>query len=233
MTKRIKDLTGQRFGMLTVLKLDHVAKIGGKYRTFWLCQCECGNQKVLRGDTFRSGTGRPVTVSCGCYVRNRKSPAYIDDRSKTKLYHVYYGILQRCNNPNSSHYSYYGERGIKCLFRDWDEFRDWSLSHGYEHGLTIDRIDNNGNYEPSNCRWVPMSVNHENRRKSSAYLRLFLDGKEYSLAEICRMVNQPYMKMYSLMRNNWDKFVQSVTTMAHASTLTIDTCGEAGETRKR
>lgn len=233
MTKHIKDLTGQRFGMLTVLKLDHVAKVSGSYRTFWLCQCDCGNQKVLRSDTFRSGTGRRVTVSCGCYVRNRKSPAYIDDRSSTKLYHVYYSILQRCNNPKDKGYHYYGGRGIKCLFRDWDEFRDWSLSHGYEHGLTIDRIDNNGNYEPSNCRWVPMAVNHENRRKSSAYLRLFLDGKEYTLAEICRMIGQPYMKMYKLMRKDWDKFVQSVTTMAHASTLTIDTCGEAGETRKR
>lgn len=225
----IKDLTGQKFGMLTVLGLDHIAN----RRSYWLCRCDCGNLKVLRGDTFRSGTGRPVAVSCGCYNRTKKVWSYIDNRSKTKLYRVYYAMLGRCNDPKCKVYHYYGGRGIKCLFSNFEEFRDWALANGYEDGLTIDRINNDGNYEPNNCRWVPMSVNHENRRKSSAYLKLYLDGNEYTLAELCRLINQPYMKMYHLMRHDLAKFTQCVTTMAKASTLTIGTRGEAGETRER
>lgn len=197
-----------------------------------ICKCDCGKIKELRSDTFRTTTNRPTTVSCGCYVKTRKGPSYIDDRTKTKLYHVWYGILQRCNNPKSTPYKYYGGRGIKCLFSDWESFRDWSLANGYKEGLSIDRINTNGHYEPDNCRWVTSDIQQANRNKQCNYLKIYIDGNEQTLAEICRKINWEYHNAYYHLHKHPDKFAQSVTTMAQASTVTIGTLPEAGGTEK-
>jgi len=88
-------------------------------------------------------------------------------KSKTKIYHVWSGMLRRCNNPKSKAYKNYGGRGI-AVCSEWHDFlvfKKWALSHGYDESLQIDRINNDGNYEPSNCRFVTRSINHQNRRK--------------------------------------------------------------------
>lgn len=227
MVGTVKDLTGKKFGMLTVLKLDHIAN----KRSFWLCKCDCGNIKVIRGDCLKSSTGRPVTVSCGCYNRNKKS-AYIDNRSKDKLYHVYYGILQRCNNPDCTAYKHYGGRGIKCLFENWESFRDWSLSHGHKEGLTIDRINVNGNYEPKNCRWITIQEQQLNKNRACDECVVEYEGKLYNLTQLAKIVNIKYGTLYYRYKHNLPLFTQSVTTMPKGSTQSIDTAVEVGETSK-
>jgi len=92
----------------------------------------------------------------------------IDGRSYDGLYHLYYNVRSRCENPNSSYYEYYGGRGIKVCdeWKTWEAFKEWALSHGYKKGLTIDRIDVNGDYEPSNCRWITHAEQMRNTRKT-------------------------------------------------------------------
>ncbi len=150
------DLTGQKYAMLTVLY-----RVDGSH---WHCACDCGNTCTATTDQLRQGDKK----TCGCEARNVK-------RSKitgTNLYDTYRNMLNRCNNPHHPNYKYYGARGIK-VAEEWtgpnggDNFADWAFSHGYQKNLQIDRIDNDGNYEPSNCRWVTSKENCNNRRNSN------------------------------------------------------------------
>ena len=153
---KIKDLTGQKFGKLTVIKCVGKNK---QHNLLWLCQCECGNLKV----TSSSNLIREHTKSCGCLQHTRTIT-----KEEDKLAKVLYGIRERCNNPNHKEYKNYGGRGIK-VCEEWDNlnnFREWALNSGYREGLTIDRINVNGNYEPNNCRWVSMKVQQNNRRNN-------------------------------------------------------------------
>ena len=192
MSGKLKDLTGNRYGRLTVLGLDRVEN----KKSFWRCLCDCGNHTIVRSDCLKSGTGRPCTLSCGCYNREKKS-SYIDDRSKEKLYRVYYGMLERCNNPNATAYKHYGARGIKCLFGGYPQFKSWALSNGYKEGLTIDRIDNNGNYEPSNCRWVTMKAQNVNKRNT---IRITVNGVRKPLSMWAKEYKLPYTTVYNRYR---------------------------------
>lgn len=158
-----EDLTGQKFNRLTVLGLS--AKKSGR-KSYWVCQCECGNKKTVRSDVLKRGQ----TQSCGC-LRDEKSAINViknhkHKQSGTRLYHEWQHIKYRCNNPNSKNYSRYGGRGIK-ICEEWNNsfetFRDWALTNGYSDNLTIDRIDVNGNYEPSNCQWIVLAEQMHNR----------------------------------------------------------------------
>lgn len=200
----IKDLTGQRFGRLTVLNLDKTEN----RKSYWRCQCDCGNQVIVRSDCLKSGTGRPCTVSCGCYNRE-KNTAYIDGRCKTKLYHVYYGILQRCNNPREKHYNDYGGRGIQCLFQNWEQFRDWSLNNGYQEGLSIDRINNDGNYSPENCRWTTQAVQNSNKRPRSTDIFVEYEGQRVNLAHASKLSGIKYGTLYYRYKRNQPLFTSS------------------------
>ena len=156
------DLTGQRFGKLIVVKED--GKIG-EY-TAWLCKCDCGKMKRVRINALRSGS----TKSCGCGVGEmaRKRTIKYSVRNN-KLYHVWYGMVDRCKNPKHKFYHRYGGRGI-CVCDEWidyDMFATWALANGYKEGLSIDRINNDGNYEPSNCRWATTKEQHNNTSQCS------------------------------------------------------------------
>lgn len=160
----VKDITRKRFGKLTVLKLQTTKK----HKTYWLCQCDCGNTKVIRKDHLLSG----ATKSCGCLEKNNLKQLEFQSthgQSKTHLYFVWNTMRQRCRNPNASSFKNYGGRGIK-VCREWDEhfepFYKWAMANGYKHGLTIDRIDTNGNYEPKNCRWVTNKIQQNNKRSN-------------------------------------------------------------------
>lgn len=154
---RVHDLTGQKFGRLTAIKPIENHGHGIE----WLCKCDCGNETVVRCDGLVTGHAS----SCGCYNRELKRN-YSHGMSNTKIYRVWCGMKQRCNNPNNLEYHRYGGRGIK-ICKEWNDdfekFGKWALSHGYKQGLQIDRINNNGNYEPSNCRFVTPLENMRNR----------------------------------------------------------------------
>jgi hypothetical protein len=156
---------GGRFGKLVVLK--EVPKPDGikdKHK-FWLCLCDCGNQKIVSDGNI----GRN-TISCGCY-RNSSRPkkhGFASHKKYDKLYHTWNGIKYRCYNEKSKDYKHYGGRGItvcEAWLNDFLTFRDWAIANGYTDELTIDRIDVNGNYEPSNCRWI--TVAEQNRNKTT------------------------------------------------------------------
>lgn len=152
------DLTGQRFGSLTVIERDFT-----KSTTAWKCQCDCGNECVV----FSANLTRGHTKSCGC-LRLKHGQYY------QKIYWVWSSMKKRCYNSNHPTFKNYGARGIK-VCDEWknsfQSFYEWAIKNGYESGLkqgecTLDRIDVNGNYEPSNCRWVSMKEQQNNKRNN-------------------------------------------------------------------
>lgn len=119
----VRNLTGQKFGRLTVIGLHRIEDVHGHRRVYYKCACDCGNYKIVRSDCLVSGN----TTSCGCYNRE-KCTSRIDDRSKEKLYHVYYGMKQRCYNTQDKAYKYYGARGIK-ISPEWSNYLDFKSGH--------------------------------------------------------------------------------------------------------
>ena len=170
MGKRAIDLTGQRFGRYTVLE-----RAGSDtYRaSMWHCRCDCGTERIVRGKNLKSG----AIVSCGCYQRAVVKDMFTTHNgSKTRLYFVWDGMIGRCYRKKSAHYKDYGGRGIT-ICDEWrhsfETFRDWAMANGYDETAprgqcTIDRIDANGNYEPSNCRWVTQKEQNGNKRQRGA-----------------------------------------------------------------
>lgn len=156
---RFKDLTGKKFGILTVIEQ---AGKSPKGNYMWLCQCECGNQKVINSSNLLYGH----TKSCGCLrITSNTKHGCCNDR----LYKIYYEIIDRCFNSNNKCYSSYGGRGI-IMCDEWKndylKFEKWSIENGYKQGLSIDRIDNDKGYNPDNCRGTNNKVQARNRRNN-------------------------------------------------------------------
>lgn len=187
-----KDLIGKRFGKLTVIK-DVGRKHGG---VLWLCQCDCGNTKEVMSQSLLNG----ATTSCGCHNREIITK---HNKSRTRLYHTYQCIKDRCTNPNAQEYARYGGRGIS-LCDEWlnskESFFEWALKNGYRNGLSIDRIDNNGDYCPENCRWVTAK---EQARNRSTNVVLEYNGEKHCLSEWAELLNENYAKLLSRHRRGW------------------------------
>lgn len=198
---RLIDLTGKRFGRLTVIE-RHGTKIRGINNTVktptWRCVCDCGNEKIVTSAELRSGD----THSCGCLaveLLTAKSTTHGDGHKGAKyyrLYRIWFKMKERCEKPNDKAFHYYGARGISVCdeWHDYLTFKDWALSNGYSDDLTIDRIDVNGNYCPENCRWANYKVQANNKR-SCRYIEI--DGEIKTIAEWCDCYNTNYFTALS------------------------------------
>lgn len=178
------DITGNRYGRLTVIReVERIRYASGNSHRVWECLCDCGN--IIRCTTDRLRRGN--TKSCGCLRKEITSKKnYKHGGTKTKLYRIWDEMNGRCFCKTNKAYKNYGARGIR-VCDEWRKnfslFRSWALSNGYQEGLTIERIDNNGNYCPDNCKWIPKSEQPKNRR--NCHLITF-NGKTQTLSEWSR-----------------------------------------------
>jgi hypothetical protein len=161
MAYKKEDLVGKRYGKLTII--DLVQSKTEKRRNA-LCRCECGKTKEVTISNLRSG----ATTSCGCLREKRRLQATTTHgMTGTKLHNAWRSMKARCNIESCSNYSSYGGRGIN-VCDEWNDsyeiFEEWALASGYADNLTLDRINTNGDYEPSNCRWVDKTIQARNRR---------------------------------------------------------------------
>lgn len=172
-----KDYSGQRFGRITVVRyLEENEREFVNRR--WLCKCDCGTIKQINIANLTSGNIR----SCGCLQRERMAKLnFKHGKWKTKLFNVWIAMRNRCYQKNTKYYINYGGRGVTMCPEwkdDFNNFEKWALANGYQDGLSIDRIDVNGNYEPSNCRWATLKQQANNTRRNHY---LTFEGKTQSL----------------------------------------------------
>lgn len=191
MNNKLIDLTGKRFGYWTVLKR---APNKGK-RVFWLCRCVCGNVKIVQGTSLKNG----VSKSCGC----KKSENHFKSHGlhDTALYRKWASVKNRCFNRNDKMYKHYGERDITMCDEwknDFKAFYNWSMKNGYKENLELDRIDNDGNYCPENCRYV---THQENLRNMKRTLKVTFKGETKPLIDWCDELNLNYHTVYNRIYN--------------------------------
>lgn len=197
-------MIGRKFGKLTVLEELTKRKHGNKV---YKCVCDCGNTIDVIGYSLKTGN----TKSCGCL---KQENAFILGKNKrthgkthNPLYRNWLCMKARCYNKSDNHYSDYGKRGVK-VYDEWlhnfQVFYDWAISHGYHKGLTIDRIDVNGDYEPSNCRWATPKQQARNRRSNRNYT---INGEKHCLKEWCEILNLKYSTVLARINKlNWNIF---------------------------
>lgn len=193
----IKDLTGQKFGRLTVEGFSHLDK---HHKGHWQCRCECGAAVDVETHQLKCGK----TKSCGCWKNDVNSKRLKKHGCEPKrLYWIWGGIIQRCTNRNASEYKHYGGRGIT-VCDEWrysfDAFRFWALVNGYAEGLSIDRIDNDGNYCPENCRWADNAT--QSRNRSDNHLITY-DGRTQTVSDWANELNICKQTVIKRSERNW------------------------------
>jgi len=185
---RVK-IEGQKFFRWTVIKYTK----NYQNHSFYLCVCECGTEKEVSGNYLRSGKSK----SCGCY------------NPKTKMLHrrrlgqTHYRMLQRCSDPKALGFHNYGGRGIRVCdeWKNFENFYSWALANNYSPGLTLDRINNDGNYEPSNCRWATRKENSQNTRVNTY---VFVKGEKICVTEAERRLGVDRHTLSAWKKKNYD-----------------------------
>ena len=193
----MKDYSGEKFGRLTVLRFSRKHK--GKY--FWICKCSCGNEKEVCIMDLKTGN----TKSCGCIRRENPTRIKIRNLSKTRLHKIYTNMKNRCLNKNEIRYKDYGGRGIKICeewlirYEGFLNFYDWAINNGYKETLTLDRIDNNGNYCPENCRWIEISEQNRNKRTN---ILITINNKTRCVSDWCHLYEIKIPAIYNYSKRN-------------------------------
>lgn len=177
-----------------------IRRVGEKKgNILWECLCDCG-KKVIRTST---NLNRGKNKSCGCYTKDRLHLRKQDNpKTERRIYQIYSDIKQRCYNKNNSNYKRYGGRGIK-LSNEWDtfdKFELWAMNNGYKDTLTIERIDVNGDYSPSNCTWIHISKQAFNTRRN---FYVEYEGKQIRLKTLCDDLNLNYNRIFSRLYRGW------------------------------
>lgn len=200
------DRTGERYGNLTVL-YESYKKCG--HNAVWHCRCDCGKEVDVVAYNLSNGNTR----SCGCLQKRVASDTHKTHGMKnTRLYQIWIGMKDRCNNPSNKRYDRYGGRGIS-VCEDWQEdfikFYNWAIDNGYQESLTIDRIDLNGNYGPNNCRWATW---REQANNTSRNVSIELNGENHTLSEWADIYGINAKTLYTrIFQLGWD-FEEALTT---------------------
>lgn len=182
--KRLKNVSGQRFGSLTARSVSRVGR-----KTIWLCDCDCGGAASVALGQLQSGKTR----SCGC-LRSRTAAARVKSHgmSQTPEYQAYRNAYYRCTREKDPRYTSYGERGIEFRFSDFVQFfEDVGFRPSADHSL--DRIDTDGHYEPGNVRWAKRKAQARNKT-TNRLVNLF--GEERPLSEWCEILGVPYKRAH-------------------------------------
>ena len=191
---KFNDLTNRQFGRLTVI--EPTAPHGKNSALMWVCKCECGGTAIVRGTDLVNGH----TMSCGCYRKMQKAMP----NGEMRLHRIWANMKQRCYNPKTKDYKHYGGRGIT-VCEEWKDsfefFFYWAMRNGYKEGLTIERKDNDGNYCPENCVWISANRQQRNTRRNR---RFIVQGKEFTLTELCRIYGQPRSTVESRLKKGMD-----------------------------
>jgi len=208
------DLTGMKFNRLTVLQKAGKNKHGMQ---LWLCQCDCGNKKELRCYDICNG----AVKSCGCLQkeiqRNRITEANkhwkelygerpkTHGMSKTRLFNIYWGMRHRYESEKHNRYKHYGGKGIR-VCKEWqtfEPFMEWALNNGYAKNLSIDRINNDGNYEPSNCQWATIKE-QANNKSQNRYITI--NDVTKNMTEWSKITGVPVSIISNrISRHGWDE----------------------------
>lgn len=187
---RMIDLANKRFGKLTALKYVGNSK--------WLCKCDCGNETRVNAYKLTSGH----TKSCGCLKHNGYH--YTHKLGKPKTYSHWVNMKTRCLSRNNAKYKDYGARGITICdeWLDFKNFHEWAINNGFKDDLTLDRIDVNGNYEPSNCRWITMFEQASNKRNTRW---VTFNGITDTIKGWSKRLNMPHGTLWNrIIKNNWN-----------------------------
>ena len=205
-TYYFKDLHGKRFGHLTALKSIGKTNYGN---LIWECRCDCGNIKNLPSGKLTSGRA----TNCGCITSDlkRKNAEIhgITSRQKPRTFVIWNGIKSRCYDEKSISYKNYGARGI-VLCEEWhsfENFHKWAMENGYKDDLEIDRIDNNGNYCPENCRWVTRQFNRSHQRKTR---NITVYGVSLNITQWSKALSKSKSTLYKKLHESEDALVQFI-----------------------
>ena len=205
-SKPVKDISGQKVGKWAVIR--YLGAIHpGQTTTYYLCRCECGVERPVNSSALRRGK----SISCGCYqrevARNRWTIHGLNDHPLRSHYHA---MKSRCYDTRNMGYPNYGGRGVK-ICQEWLDsypaFVEWALNSGWAEGLTIDRIDVNGDYSPDNCRWITRAEQSHNTRRNKFYT---YQGQTKTLTQWSRDLKIPYERLRGRLRKCGCTFEEAV-----------------------
>lgn len=198
--RKSPKLVGKRFGRLKVIRRNGSSE---HKRALWLCRCDCGNEVTVIGNSLTVGR----VNSCGCLRKELNAEKWTTHGFTKKgeihpLYHIWKNIIDRIENPKNVSWHNYGGRGIKVCDRWRNSFQNFIDDMGERPSLghSVDRIDNNGDYAPENCRWATMREQHNNTRKN-VYAEI--DGVSKTMAQWCRFYNINYATAHSRIKKGW------------------------------